>query len=65
MATLDTDYASEPQTCASDSESSSGAEDISEMAERRKKAGLGVSAKMAIGLVWRNPNVSKSYKIDV
>lgn len=66
MAALDTDYASEAYTCVSDDESSQeGGEDQedglnAEMARRREKAGLGVAAKMVVGPVWRNPDVSTS-----
>ena len=28
------------------------------MAGRQEKAGLGVTAKMVVGLVWRNPDIS-------
>ena len=67
MAALDTDYASEAYTCNSDDDSSH--EDLdddlsSEMAKRRKKAGLGVMAKMVVGPVWRNPDVSTSQETN-
>lgn len=49
---LDSDFASDPETVLSD-EVSDGLE------ERRIKAGLGEKAKMAIGIEWRSPDVSK------
>jgi hypothetical protein len=64
MAALDTDYASEAYTCASDDETSRELGDNQdercngEMAARREKSGLGVTAKMVVGPVWRNPDVS-------
>ncbi len=53
MAMLDTDYASEPQTCGSDTE------DSDSTADRRVKAGLGQDAKKVVGFEWRSPDVSK------
>ena len=52
MAMLDTDYASEPHTCAEDA-------DLSEdTKERRMKTGLGYKAKKTVGYQWRSPDVS-------
>ena len=53
MAMLDTDYASEPQTCGSDTE------DLDSTADRHVKAGLGQDAKKVVGFEWRSPDVSK------
>jgi hypothetical protein len=64
MAALDTDYASEAYTCESEDDSLQGDGDDqdnglnAEMARRREKAGLGVTAKMVVGPMWRNPDVS-------
>jgi hypothetical protein len=55
MAMLDTDYASEAQTCGSDTDISDSTVD------RRMKAGLGQVAKKVIGFKWRSPDVSKGY----
>jgi hypothetical protein len=70
MAALDTDYASETYTCVSDddSERQEGGEDQDdglnvEMARRRERAGLGLAAKILVGPVWRNPDVSSSRKM--
>ena len=52
MAMLDTDYASEAQTCGSDT-------DVSDITERRAKAGLGRAARKVSGYEWRNPDVSE------
>jgi len=53
MAMLDTDYASEPQTCGEDT-------DVSEdTADRRAKADLGPRAMKLVGLEWRNPDMSE------
>ena len=53
MAMLDTDYASEAQTCGLDT-------DVSEsMAKRRTNVGLGQSAKKVVGFEWRSPDVSE------
>lgn len=66
MAVLDTDFASETYTCMSDNEDpQEGGEDQddglnAEMARRREKAGLGLTAKMVVGPMWRNPDVSSS-----
>ena len=52
MAMLDTDFASDPQTCVED-------EDFSDdMKERRIRAGVGEKAHMAIGQTWRSTDVS-------
>jgi len=49
MATIDTDFASEPQTCD---------EDVSDdVKERQAKAGVGKKGKMVVGLEWRSPDV--------
>jgi hypothetical protein len=53
MAMLDTDYASEPQTCESDTELSE------DTVDRRMKSGLGQVAKKAVGFEWRSPDVSE------
>lgn len=53
MAMLDTDYASEPQSCGSDTDISDSTVD------RRVKAGLGQEAKKSIGFEWRSPDVSE------
>ena len=63
MAALDTDYVSEACTCASDDESSQDGENSDDglgvdMTRWQEKAGLGVTAKMVVGPVWRNPDVS-------
>ena len=49
---VDTDFASDPETVLPD-ELSDGLE------ERQIKAGIGEKAKMAIGIAWRSPDVSK------
>jgi hypothetical protein len=52
MAMLDTDFASDPQTCVED-------EDFSdEMKERRIRAGVGEKAHKVVGQTWRSPDVS-------
>lgn len=53
MAMLDTDYASEAQTCGSDTDASES------MVDRRKNAGLGQTAKKVVGFEWRSPDVSE------
>jgi len=53
MAMLDTDYASEAQTCGSDTDVSDSTMD------RRAKVGLGHTARKVVGYKWRNPNVSE------
>jgi hypothetical protein len=55
MAILDTDYASEAQTCGLDTDG------LDSTIDRRVKAGLGQSAKKVIGLDWRSPDVSQGY----
>lgn len=55
MAMLDTDYASEAQTCGSDTDMSSSTVD------RRVKAGLGQTAKKVVGFEWQSPDVSKQF----
>jgi hypothetical protein len=66
MAALDTDFASETYTCMSDDEDQQeGGEGQdnglnADMARRREKAGLGLTAKMIMGPMWRNPDVSPS-----
>lgn len=55
MAMLDTDYASEAQTCGLDTDISDSTVD------RRVKAGLGQAAKKVVGFEWRSPDVSKGY----
>jgi hypothetical protein len=55
MAMLDTDYASEAQTCGSDTELSDSTTD------RRVKAGLGKTARKAVGFEWRSPDVSERW----
>jgi hypothetical protein len=53
MAMLDTDHASEAQTCGSDTDLSDSTTD------RRVKAGLGQTAKKMVGFEWRSPDVSE------
>jgi hypothetical protein len=53
MAMLDTDYASEAQTCGSDTEVSDSTMD------RRINAGLGQTGKKVVGFEWRSPDVSE------
>jgi hypothetical protein len=55
MAMLDTDYASEAQTCGSDTDISDSTTD------RRAKAGLGQTAKKVVGFEWRSPDVSEGW----
>ena len=52
MAMLDTDYASEAQTCGSDTDDSESTSD------RRVNVGLGQTAKKLVSLEWRSPDVS-------
>jgi hypothetical protein len=54
MAMLDSDFASEPHSCGPESSIS---EDLK---QRHTKAGLGVAAKMLVGLQWRDPDVSET-----
>ena len=49
---VDMDFASDPETILPDDLSDS-------LEERRIKAGIGEKAKMAIGIEWRSPDVSK------
>ena len=58
IAMLDTDYASEAQTCGSDTDVS-----VSTM-DRHTKAGLGQTAKKVVGFEWRSL-VTYSKKITV
>lgn len=53
MAMLDTDHASEAQTCGSDTDVSDSTVD------RRVKAGLGQTSKKVVGFEWRSPDVSR------
>jgi hypothetical protein len=53
IAMLDTDYASEAQTCGSDTDV------LDSTTERRVKAGVGQTAKKVVGLEWRSPDVSE------
>ena len=53
MAALNTDFASEPETCGSDTENAS------DTAERRTKAGLGAVANKSVGRTWRSVDVSE------
>jgi hypothetical protein len=53
MAMLDSDYASEAQTCGTDTDASES------MKQRRTNAGLGQSAKKVVGPEWRSPDVSE------
>jgi len=48
MAALNTDFASEPETCGSDTKNAS------DMAERQNKAGLGAATNKSVGQVWRS-----------
>ncbi|KAI0282679.1 hypothetical protein BC826DRAFT_1110691 [Russula brevipes] len=50
VAIIDTDFASEPRTCGSDTDASE------DTANRRLKAGLGDGSKKSIGLEWRSPD---------
>jgi hypothetical protein len=52
MAMLNTDFATEPQTCGEDPSLPE------ELRGRRAKAGLASTAKQAVGLEWRSPDVS-------
>jgi hypothetical protein len=52
MGVVDTDFASDPETVLPE-ELSDGLE------ERRVKASVGEKAKMAIGIEWQSPDVSK------
>lgn len=52
MAILDTDFASDILSYASDQELSE------DTLERRKEAGVGEGADMVAGLQWRSPDVS-------
>jgi hypothetical protein len=54
MAMLDTDFATEPHTCNEDANLSE------ELQGRQAKAGLGNTAKQAIGLEWRSVTVKTS-----
>jgi hypothetical protein len=54
MAMLDSNFASEPHSCGPESSIS---EDLK---QRHTKAGLGVAAKMLVGLQWRDPDVSET-----
>jgi hypothetical protein len=53
MAVIDTDYASEPQTCGVETD------DAQTTAHRHAKAGLGQTARKLIGPEWRIPDVSE------
>ena len=53
MAMIDTNFASDVQTCESDLDFTG-----SMIMEQRFKAGLGEASKMAVGLTWRSPDVS-------
>jgi len=69
MAALDTDYASEACTCEPDDENQQEGENLDDglrvdMAKRRQKAGVGETAKMVVGPVWRNPDVSTSQETN-
>jgi hypothetical protein len=50
---LDSDYASDAQTCGTDTDASES------MNQRRANAGLGQSAKKVVGPEWRSPDVSE------
>ena len=54
MGVVDTDFASDPETVLPE-ELSDGLE------ERQINAGIGEKAKMAIGLEWRSPDVSREF----
>ena len=70
IVALDTDYASEAYTCSSDDETSpEPGEDQDDghgrwKATRREKAGLGATAKMVLGPMWRNADVSTSQETN-
>jgi hypothetical protein len=52
MGVVDMDFASDPETVLPG--------DLSEGLEKRRvDAGVGEDAKMAIGIEWRSPNVSR------
>jgi hypothetical protein len=53
IAMVDSDFASEPHSCGHKSEMSE------DMKHWHTRAGLGVAAKMSIGLEWRDPDVSE------
>lgn len=53
MAALNTDFASELETCGSDTENASDTD------ARRMKAGLGASSNKSVGRVWRSVDVSR------
>ena len=53
IAMLDMDYASEAQTCGSDTDVSVSTTD------RRTKAGLGQTAKKVVGFEWRSLDMSE------
>ncbi len=52
MGVVDMDFASDPETVLLD-------ELLDSLEERQIKAGVGEKAKMAIGIAWRSPDVSK------
>jgi hypothetical protein len=53
MAALNTDFASEPETCGSDTENAS------DTTVRRMKAGLGALSNKSVGWSWRSIDVSE------
>ena len=53
MAVIDTDYASEPQTCGAETDSAQTT------AHRCAKAGLGEMARKLVGPEWRSPDMSE------
>ena len=55
MAMLDTDYASEAQTCGED------IDNMDSTMDRCMKAGLGQTVKKVVGFEWRSPDVSERW----
>jgi hypothetical protein len=53
MAALNTDFASEVETCGSDTENAS------DTATRRMKAGIGSLSNKSVGRTWRSVDVSE------
>jgi len=53
MAMLDMDYASEAQTCGSDTDV------LESTTDWRVKVGLGQMVKKVVGMEWRSPDVSE------
>ena len=68
---LDTDYVSEAYTCSSNNETLLEPGEDQDDGHRRwkatrwEKAGLGATAKMVLGLMWRNADVSTSQETNM